>query len=106
MKQFVDSSAGATADPGALAQAIKQRACAIGFDLVGVVRAEALEPERNRLLEWLSLGYHAGMQWMDRDPEARVDPCKLFPQARSVIVVALNYYTPHQHSDNSQTGKA
>ncbi len=105
MKQFVDSSAGATADPGALAQAIKQRAHEIGFDLVGIVRAEALEPERTRLLEWLSLGYHAKMQWMARDPETRVDPRKLFPQARSVVVVALNYYTSCQHSDNSQTGK-
>ena len=105
MKQFIDSSGGAIADPGALAQTIKQHARAIGFDLVGVVRAEALAPERNRLLEWLSLGYHGEMQWMARDPETRIDPRKLFPQARSVVVVALNYYTPHQHSDNSQTGK-
>jgi epoxyqueuosine reductase len=105
VNQFVDSSTGAIADPGALAHAIKQRARAIGFDLVGLVRAEALEPERRRLLEWLSLGYHADMKWMARDPETRVDPRKLFPQARSVVVVALNYYTPYQHSENSQTGK-
>ncbi len=28
-----------------------------------------------------------------------------FRGARSVVVVALNYYTPHQHEENSATGK-
>ena len=42
---------------------------------------------------------------MAREPEKRADPRKLFPYARSVVVVALNYYTPEQHSENSQTGK-
>src|SRR5258708_20422556 len=45
------------------------------------------------------------MKWVARDPEQRVDPRKIFPGARSVVVVALNYYTPHQHSDNPATGK-
>src|SRR5215475_4560134 len=103
--KFVDSSGGTNTDPGALTQTIKQRARAIGFDLVGIVRAEQLSSERAYLLEWLARGYQGEMQWMARDPETRVDPRKLFPQARSVVAVALNYYTPHQHSDNSHTGK-
>jgi epoxyqueuosine reductase len=105
MKQFVDSAGGTNADPGALTQAIKQRARAIGFDLIGIVRAEQLSSERGHLLEWLARGYQGEMHWMARDPEMRIDPRKFFPQARSVIVVALNYYTPYQHFDNSQTGK-
>jgi epoxyqueuosine reductase len=40
------------------------------------------------------------MNWMTRDPGQRTDPRKLFSETRSVVVVALNYYTPHQHSDN------
>ena len=105
MKQFVDSWGDTNADHGALTQAIKQRARAIGFDLVGIVRAEQLSSERAHLLEWLARGYQGEMQWMARDVETRVDPRRLFPQAQSVIAVALNYYTPHAHSENSQTGK-
>jgi epoxyqueuosine reductase len=37
---------------------------------------------------------------MTRDPRQRTDPRKLFSDTRSVVVVALNYYTPHEHSDN------
>ena len=42
---------------------------------------------------------------MARDPEMRTDPRKLFPAARSVIVVAKNYYTPAEHRDDPATGK-
>lgn len=45
------------------------------------------------------------MAWMARDPELRVDPRKLFPAARSVVVVAKNYYTPAKHVDDQATGK-
>ena len=34
---------------------------------------------------------------MEREPQRRTDPRRIFPTARSVIVVALNYHTPHQH---------
>jgi epoxyqueuosine reductase len=76
---------------------IKSLALSVGFQQVGVARAEALTEERQRLEEWLRRGFHGEMPYMARDPEQRADPKKLFPAARSVVVVALNYYTPHQH---------
>ncbi len=85
--------------------AIKDRARAEGFNKVGIVSAVALDDERRRLQEWLARGYHATMSWMARDVEKRVSPREIFPEARSVVVVALNYYTPHQHEENSATGK-
>ena len=88
-----------------LSDQIRQQARALGFDLVGIVPATALSPERDRLREWLARGYHGQMGWMARDPEQRTDPRKLFPEARSVIVVTLNYYTPDKHSANPDTGK-
>ena len=88
-----------------LSRLIKQRALAEGFEKVGIVPAETLGDARDRLLEWLARGYHGAMAWMARDPELRTNPCKLFPDARSVIVVAKNYYTPSKHTDDPATGK-
>lgn len=85
------------------ARQIKEQARAEGFDMVGIVRADALEREGERLREWLASGFHGEMRWMEREPEKRADPRLVFPSARSVIVVALNYYTPHEHE--SATGK-
>ena len=84
---------------------IKARALELGFHKVGVVRAEPLPVERERLEEWLRRGYQGEMAWMARDPEQRADPRKLLPNARSVIVAALNYYTPSQHENDPTTGK-
>jgi len=88
-----------------LAHHIKERALFEGFNKVGIVGASSLEDEGRRLQEWLSRGYHGEMRWMARDVEKRVDPLEIFPQAKSVVVVALNYFTPHQHQQSPGTGK-
>jgi epoxyqueuosine reductase len=92
-------------DPRVLSLKIKEQARAIGFDKVGIVPAEALEPEGEDLREWLARGYQGEMIWMSREPERRADPRAFFPSARSVIAFALNYFTPHKHSDDPDTGK-
>jgi epoxyqueuosine reductase len=84
---------------------IKERALSEGFHKVGIVHAEALTGARERLAEWLSRGFQGEMRWMERDPDKRTDPRLSFPQARSIVVVALNYYTPHEHSQAPATGK-
>ena len=91
--------------PALLTARLKERALAEGFDKVGVVRAEPLVEERARLEEWLRRGFHGGMSWMARDVGRRTDPSQLLPGARSVLVVALNYYTPHRHTGGPGTGK-
>jgi epoxyqueuosine reductase len=88
-----------------LANKIKERALFEGFNKIGIVGATSLEDEGRRLREWLARGYHGEMSWMARDVEKRIDPRDIFPQARSVVVVALNYYTPQQHQQNPATGK-
>ena len=84
---------------------IKEQAFKEGFEKVGIVPALPLEGTRDRLQTWLERGYQGQMRWMARDPEMRTDPVKLFPSARSVIVVAMNYYTHAQHTDDPATGK-
>ncbi|HEY4424177.1 MAG TPA: tRNA epoxyqueuosine(34) reductase QueG [Pyrinomonadaceae bacterium] len=88
-----------------LAENIKQRALFEGFNKVGIVGAESLEDEGRRLKEWLARGHHGEMRWMARDLHKRIDPREIFPQARSVVVVALNYFTPHRHQQSPATGK-
>jgi epoxyqueuosine reductase len=84
---------------------IKEQALAEGFHKVGIVRAERLDEEAPRLKEWLARGHHGEMSWMARDVAKRLNPLELFPPARSIVVVALNYYTPDQHQENPATGK-
>jgi len=88
-----------------LSRELKARARALGFEKVGIARAAELETEGRRLREWLDHGYAATMRWMGRDPERRADPRTIFPGARSVVVVALNYYTPAKHAAPPQSGK-
>jgi epoxyqueuosine reductase len=88
-----------------LAIKIKERALFEGFNKVGIVGASSLEDEGRRLQEWLARGYHGEMSWMARAVEKRINPREIFPQARSVVVVALNYFTPHQHRQDPATGK-
>ena len=44
------------------------------------------------------------LSWMERNQEKRRDVGEIVPGARSVIVVAKNYYTPYQH-DEGASGK-
>jgi len=88
-----------------LARDIKARALFEGFNKVGIVGAQSFADEGRRLKEWLARGYHGEMSWMARDVEKRINPLEVFPQARSVVVVALNYFTPHQHHQSCSTGK-
>lgn len=95
----------ASSTPTVVTGLIKTRALELGFNSVGVVPAEKLLPERDRLQQWLTSGYHGEMAWLARDPELRAEPRHLFPDAKSVIAVALNYYKPQQHADTPGTGR-
>jgi len=84
---------------------IKELAASTGIDRCGIVRAVDLPDEEDRFREWLARGYQASMAWIEREPEKRADPRILFPGCRSVIAVALNYFTPHEHDADTAKGK-
>ena len=87
------------------AEKIKAKGREFGFASVGITRAEPLDREGDRLRKWLTLGYHASMEWLPRTAEKRIDPSLVLPGARSVIAVALNYYTDARHATDAATGK-
>lgn len=62
-----------------------------GFDLCGIAPYRVLHEHRGRLNEWLSAGFHSGMDYMAREPGKRTDPSILVEDARSIIVCAVNY---------------
>ncbi len=84
---------------------IKEKALEIGFDKVGIAKAETLVTEGEHLKEWLEMGYQGEMKWLEREPEKRSDPTILFPGAKSIVVLAMNYYTPHEHEEDNKKGK-
>src|SRR4051812_28153688 len=88
-----------------LSEKIKGFALDMGFDKVGIAKAMALESEGARLFQWLENGFHGEMAWMERLKDKRIDPSKLLPGARSVIAVALNYFTPLKHAELPDSGK-
>ena len=72
---------------------VRSKADTLGFDACAFARAEPVDPQ-DRLGEWLRLGYHADMAWLTRTKEIRQDPRLKLAGARSVVVVARNYYHP------------
>jgi len=84
---------------------LKMKAAELGFSEIGIARAELLNEEEKHLRQWFALGFHASMQWLERDTGKRLDVTKILPNAKSIICVALNYYTPGQHSTNPALGK-
>jgi len=69
---------------------VRALAGAEGFDAVGIAR---LAPAATGVSfqRWLERGDHAGMSWLERRIERRLDPRELLPGARSALVVAWRY---------------
>ncbi|MGH8721408.1 MAG: tRNA epoxyqueuosine(34) reductase QueG, partial [Burkholderiales bacterium] len=70
---------------------IRNRALALGFDAVGFARAALSAEARVNLAEYLARGYHGDMGWLAAKETRRGDPQALWPEARSAIVLGLNY---------------
>ena len=89
------------------AQQVREYALNLGFHQVGIASADvsqAVVNTRNAALQrWLEQGYQADMAWM-ANPK-RWDIHQVMPDVRSLVCVALNYYTPHQRPNDDQHGK-
>jgi epoxyqueuosine reductase len=69
------------------------RARAEGFAKLGICRPDAVPDTADRLAAWLGAGHHGQMGWMADRAEWRGSPTALWPEARSVIMLA-EAYTP------------
>ena len=75
----------------AITSAIREEALRLGFDAVGFAPARLAPEARSHLAEFLARGYHGDMGWLAARAEERADPQALWPEARSVVVLGLNY---------------
>jgi epoxyqueuosine reductase len=76
-----------------LSDQVRRAARDLGFEKVGVARLDPLD-EGPHLAEWLERQYHGSMGYMARRTAERLDPRQYLPGARSMVVVAKNYFTP------------
>lgn len=80
--------------------AIITKAKELGFVKVGFVKYGVLENESSRLRKWLDEGKQASMEWIERGFDKRKNIHLIMPDAKSVISLAFNYYTPFEHDDS------
>ena len=82
---------GAETVSAAIRDAIRAEALARGFDAVGFAEAALADAARAGLAEFLARGYHGEMAWMASRAEQRGDPRALWDEARTVVVLGMNY---------------
>ena len=87
--------------PAYLSSFIKKEAASLGFAACGIARAAHLEEEAIHLKNWLQKDYHAGMDYMQKHDDLRVNPELLVENAKSVIVFLYNYYPSKMMDENS-----
>lgn len=80
-------------------QLIKAEAMRLGFMACGISKADFLEEEAPRLEKWLQNNHHGEMKYMENHFDKRLDPRKLVDGAKSVVSLALNYYTDDKQQD-------
>lgn len=77
-------------DSAAVKDALLTVSGQLGFSGCRVARA-GKSRHAGDLFRWLERGWHAGMDWMARSPERRVDPAEVLPECRSVVCLAYDY---------------
>jgi epoxyqueuosine reductase len=70
---------------------IRGRAERLGLDACGFCAADAPWDAGRRLAQFLEAGRHGGMSWLASTAGRRAHPNALWPEARSAVVLALNY---------------
>ena len=72
-------------------EAIRDRALSSGFDAVGFAEARLGTEACAGLQEFIARGYHGDMGWLAGTAARRGDPQVLWPEARTVVVLGINY---------------
>ena len=74
---------------------LDEEARAAGFDRVAVTSPESIPLAPARLADFVDKGRHGSMGWMQETLARRGDPRVLWPEVRSIIMLAMNYGPEH-----------
>jgi len=85
------TAAGYSGDAKRLRAFLDSAARDAGFDAVGVASAGTVPDLSQRLAEFVAAGRHGDMLWMKETAERRGSPRSLWPEVRSIIMLAMNY---------------
>ena len=85
------AAAGSQPSADRLRAFIDAEARRLGFDAIRVTRPDSTPFVPARLAEYVGRGHHGTMEWMAETAERRGDPRTLWPQVRSVVMLAMNY---------------
>ncbi len=77
--------------PETLVAELRTRAAALGFDSFGIAPADARPDLPEKLNAALAAGWHGDMDWMVETADRRGSPQGMWPEAKSVIVLGINY---------------
>jgi epoxyqueuosine reductase len=78
-------------DPGRVKQELAAAAAEAGFARMGVCAPDAVPEAAGRLAAWLAAGHHGQMAWMADRADWRGRAAALWPEARSVVMLADSY---------------
>ncbi|MCX2695698.1 MULTISPECIES: tRNA epoxyqueuosine(34) reductase QueG [Ochrobactrum] len=68
-----------------------EEAKAVGFDAVAFTSPDAIPQAPQRLRQYIADGHHADMLWMEETEDRRANPSVLWPEVRSIMMLAMNY---------------
>ncbi len=74
---------------------LRSTAQALGFDACQICRADESWPAGERLEAFVEAGHHGSMAWMETTIDRRKSPTAMWAEAKSAVVVALNYGPDH-----------
>jgi len=82
-----------------LTASIKKKILELGFDICGIANSRSMDEYGPYLEKWVAAGMHDKMGYLSRDIGNRLNPVNLFPEAKSLIVTGLSYYSEIRQTD-------
>jgi epoxyqueuosine reductase len=81
--------------PASVRRFLEREAKLAGFDCVAVTSPDAIPLAAERLADFVREGLHGSMAWMEEKLARRGDPRTLWPEVRSIVMLAMNYGPAH-----------